>query len=126
MIEYFNVFQHNKENVIGLLAHDIDADKFAMYIDTTRIPKQALLPQLFGLNQERTPDDRILKMWIADRAIPPYRTNINEVLNYMGLDHYDAWEIMKKCNGENPGMDYWGFVQTDTPNNNWVDQLKFE
>ena len=127
MVEFYEVFvssiKDKSVTVIGLLGYE--NGEFAIYVYPDRLDKVYWLPQLFGLHRDEQPTSDRIKLWIKNRAIPPTRVNIRECLDALGLQKYDAWEIMKKCNGENPGQDHWGFSRTDNPNPDWVEKLQF-
>lgn len=98
---------------IGVLAHNKKANTFAMFIDNKIVDKEELNPILFGVTQDLTVSDRLIKLWIEARAIPPDRENIESILDNYSLNSYDAWELLKTTGGQNPGYDNWGFYPVD-------------
>lgn len=46
--------------------------------------------------------------WAKKRCFPPERMGADKLLEELGLDRYDAWEIIKKTKALMPGMDdFW-------------------
>lgn len=46
--------------------------------------------------------------WAKKRCFPPERIGADELLAELGLDRYDAWEIVKRTNAVFTGMDdFW-------------------
>jgi hypothetical protein len=43
--------------------------------------------------------DRDVVDWILNRIIPKERQNINHILNELGMDKYDEWEMFKAYEG---------------------------
>lgn len=127
MIEYFTMCRHwkNATEDIGLLAHDTDNHRFAMYIDTDIVRKQELNPILFGLSQDLAVSDHLIKLWIEARTIPRDRENIEAIMESYNITEYDGWELLKTTNGCNPGYDNWGFypVTEDKVNSYWKERL---
>lgn len=127
MVEYYEMFIEHVSDLstspIGLLGYK--DGEFAIYIDPNCIDRRYWLPQLFGMRRNEQPTSARIRMWIQNRAIPPTRVNIRECLDELGIAVYDVWEIMKKCNGQNPGQDHWGFRRTENPNPDWVDKLQY-
>lgn len=49
-----------------------------------------------------------IQKWACDRCFPEDRFGADELLEELGLDHYDAWEIVKRTGAELTGMDkFW-------------------
>lgn len=49
-----------------------------------------------------------IQKWASKRCFPPERFGADELLAELGLDHYDAWEIVKKTGAELTGADkFW-------------------
>ena len=46
--------------------------------------------------------------WVCERCFPPERVDAKKLLNEIGLDHYDRWEIVKKTSARMYGRDqFW-------------------
>lgn len=46
--------------------------------------------------------------WVCERCFPPERVDARKLLDELGLEHYDRWEIVKKTSALMPGRDqFW-------------------
>lgn len=78
----------------------------------------------YGKEQDRAIYDLLLdcgsngiRVGLEERYVPPYRDNIREILEMVGLHHYDRWELIRRTNGvvvtdpiwfgETPDMGAW-------------------
>ncbi len=115
MVEYFIMYRYwpSRMETIGLLAHDIERDMFAMYIDPEKVPTSELNPILFGISHDLEVTDKLIKLWIDARTIPRDRENIEDVLDVYNLDKYSAWKLLVTAGGRNPGYDNWGFYSIE-------------
>ena len=45
--------------------------------------------------------------WASQRCFPPNRIDVENELERLGLDHYDAWEIIKRTGGHLVSDHFW-------------------
>lgn len=64
-------------------------------------------------DRDYIPKEADIDHWIADRVIPKDRHDVDTVLDKMGLNSYDAWEIFIRNKGVTYNDLYW---VTDDPN----------
>lgn len=62
---------------------------------------------LFGFGNETFADDKQVRAYIDGVVIPKTRENINDILEELGLDYYNQWEIYKKLEGKNVNDEFW-------------------
>lgn len=55
--------------------------------------------RLFGVSRDKMPSSKQFAHFITDRVAPPYRQNIEEILEELHLDHYDQLDIVEKIDG---------------------------
>ncbi|HBF3532452.1 TPA: hypothetical protein KOD12_000594 [Clostridioides difficile] len=69
------------------------------------------------LRLDYQPNDKNIRDFIGDRVMPEERHGLNSILEGLGLDFYDPWEICKKCHGCSH-EDYW-WLKKEGDNFNW-------
>lgn len=75
--------------------------------------KKGLIPLINYIPSE---DD--IKLWLSDRVFPPDREGAYNLLNAMGLNTYDMWEITKITKAVSYNDHYW---MSPDPNDNYED-----
>jgi hypothetical protein len=58
---------------------------------------EELLPYMMFRNSDKVPIVKFVE-WAKQRCFPPERVDAAKLLEEMGLDHYDRWEIIKQTN----------------------------
>lgn len=57
--------------------------------------------------KEHRPTIKQVEHWISERVFPFEREGGDKLLENLGLEYYDPWEIAKKTNGVTPQDYYW-------------------
>lgn len=65
-----------------------------------------------------------IEYFIADRVIPRNRQNLKWYLEFYGLDHWDALDILLATEGKNP-MDNFYIVGEDVKKFDYNEEAKF-
>ncbi|MDI0267302.1 hypothetical protein QIW52_15055 [Clostridioides difficile] len=98
-----------KDIPIGDFIYNEDEDKFSFKLYDTVNNINYLPPLLYDytdLRLDYQPNDKNIRDFIGDRVMPEERHGLNSILEGLGLDFYDPWEICKKCHGCSH-EDYW-------------------
>lgn len=107
MLENYTLMYKDIE--VGIITYNQELDKFEFQLNENIKDTKYLPPILYDytkLSLDYKPQHENILYWVEDRVMPPDRDGIDHILDKMGLNFYDAWNICKA----NKGMsleDYW-------------------
>ena len=107
MLESYTLMYKDVE--VGIITYNQDLDKFEFVLNENIKDTKYLPPILYDyttLALDYKPGHENVLYWVEDRVMPQNRDGVDYLLDKMGLNFYDAWNICKA----NKGMsleDYW-------------------
>ena len=107
MLESYTLMYKDVE--VGIITYNQDLDKFEFVLNENIKDTKYLPPILYdytNLSLDYKPGHENVLYWVEDRVMPQNRDGVDYLLDKMGLNFYDAWNICKA----NKGMsleDYW-------------------
>lgn len=109
------LYAYNFDIYVGRLCYNSGVLSFIVDNDSDELAQKAIRDK--GLNQGR-PGLLWLNL-VEERIVPPNRQNIAEILQRLGLQAYDPWEIFKRVNGFNINDVFWVSVTPVHPSTFW-------
>jgi hypothetical protein len=89
------------------LTYDEETKKFGMTIPKeARLEELPAVPKVCAMQGVYELDDRITRMFVRDRIIPPERINIGKILRDVGIDRYDEFAILEFNSGRSCQDDF--------------------
>ena len=113
MLEKFTLMCKDIE--VGIINYDTQTEKFTFTLNENIKDTKYLPPVLYdyrNLSLDYKPEHENVLWWVEERIMPPDRDAVDYLLERMGLNFYDPWEICKL----NKGMtldDYWWLREND-------------
>lgn len=96
-----------KDKIIGELK--CDGVNFSFKLNEAIVDTKYLPPILYpydALDINYKPTSKDIKSWVEDRVVPEHRQGIEDILDKLGLNIYNAWKICKLSKAVSTD-DYW-------------------
>lgn len=116
----------SKDHNLGTIRYNLFKDEYSFERNTEITNLRLYPPTFYGLNPSETREleSEDIEYFIVDRVIPRNRQNLKWYLEFYGLDHWDALDILLATEGKNP-MDNFYIVGEDVKKFDYNEEAKF-